>query len=316
MHRTQTLRAMTERKIDDTIAAIRRTIHLRVAASAIGSGAFWSGASVAVFFTSGEAFGCLIGIVIAGMIVAGVSGASILGRTPTAGEAMLAGPLFVMAVAFVVAGAFAVSKALKTPRSLLVWQYFLKRFVAYDAVLLDPTAAVAERLAVLFRDGDETVLRLEQGARLLDLHHKEQRRKAAVDENLQRFEKLAGDLRSRVSDLRALRERSESGEVALSETERVAKGLRHVSAQLGRSLSVLESILASAEGELKARQLHREIDALARAAHTGSVGPSAELEVRDATRRLERQIAAEIDVYVGLERDARRALDNVRLVGS
>jgi hypothetical protein len=134
-----------------------------------------------------------------------------------------------------------------------------------------------------------------------------------VDAKCHRAEKIAGDLRSRIAALRALGERSESGDAALVEVEEGLRDLREVSARLEKSISTLESVLGSAEAEFKARQLHREIGLLTRVAHAAP-GRPADIEIRDATRHLERQIAVAIDGYIELEQSARRALDNIRLI--
>jgi len=309
---------VTENDIDTAINGIRRWFHVRLWAGAIGAGARFLAAFVSAGMRTNEnakVLGCLLALpLLAGMFVVSVIGGLILGTSASPGGVILGGLLVGVALTVVAFGAYFAVQEYRLPRSVVIWKYFLSDVAMREGPLLAPTAAMAERLAAIFRESDESVLRFGQGARLVGLHHREQRRKRAIDDAIARTEKVAVELRGRVRELEALGERSESGDVAVAEAEAAATGLRDVSAKLGASLSALDGILESTEAEHKARRLHREIDALAKVAHAGPGPVSAEIPIRDATRPLDRQIAAELEVYLALERDARRSLDAVRLV--
>ena len=196
-------------------------------------------------------------------------------------------------------------------RSLRMWEWFFQFFSSIHVVPTE-VEAMHREIATLYESDESTmILSLNQSARLLNIYHCEQERIIEVDHQLKKITGLTRSIEERVAELRTLRETNLAGEQSLKELKKTEQDLSGLKEKLKRSQGNIGSIINKAKDELKARRLHRELNSLAEVALTSAFSnPLPELIGANPARELEELIKMEIDIYIDLDADARRCLDN------
>jgi len=221
-------------------------------------------------------------------------------------------------IAFGLTLLYALLQEMNKPRPLQKWEYFLATYLDREGPLDQRTGKINDRIAYLYEfDDGPLILQCHQSARLLNIHQKEQSRLVAVNSRIKELEQLQHDLERRLRELRQLNESSLTGELSLTEVSKAKASLMNIRSQLQQSIHNLETILASAENELKARRLHQEINAIADVALKTAILPEPmEVLTADPLKEIEERISTEIEIYLRLEREARHYLDQVQTVTS
>jgi hypothetical protein len=199
-------------------------------------------------------------------------------------------------------------------RSLRMWEWFFQFFSSIHVVPTE-VEAMHREIATLYESDESTmILSLNQSARLLNIYHCEQERIIEVNHQLKIITGLTRGIEERVAELRDLREKNLAGEQSLKELKKTELELSKLKDKLNRSQGNIHSIIYKAKDELKARRLHRELNSLAEVALTSAFSnPLPELIGANPAGELEELIKMEIDIYLDLETDARRCLDNIQM---
>jgi hypothetical protein len=221
-------------------------------------------------------------------------------------------------IAFGLTLLYALLQEMNKPRPLQKWEYFLAKYLNREGPLDHRTGKINDRIAYLYWTEDGPfILQCHQAARLLNVHQKENSRLIAVHSRVLELEKIQKDLEERLMQLRQLNELSTTGELGLAEVTKAKKSLTRIRYQLQKSIYNLETILLTAENELKARKLHQEINEIADVALKTAILPEPmEVLTADPLKEIEERISAEIEIYLRLETEARHYLDQVQTVTS
>jgi len=189
----------------------------------------------------------------------------------------------------------------------LVWQQ-LRRTAFYNVNSVI-TTLVKDIASLYHADPSGEVLPLRQAIRLIDLHHKQQKRLEVVIARLGSLQYIAATLRDKTKQLRDLGESHEQGETRLQNLREDEAALDTMSEQIRASCHRIEMILIETRKAQQMRQLHQEISALT--SDKSLSGMTLAVDSDDALSDIERQITREVETFLRLERETDRHLREI-----
>ncbi len=198
---------------------------------------------------------------------------------------------------------------LKSHRAELIWRHLVKTI--FKSRFSGVTAILAEDIGFLYQvDPRGEVLPLQQAVRLVDTHHKQQRRLAVVLERLAALHSIGAALREKTERLRALGEGHEQGETRLKTMREDETALDNMREQILASCHRLEMILIETQKAQQMRQLYSEINALTQEKPHSN---SSEIAIAqgDSLIDIERQITREVETFLQLERETDRHMREI-----
>lgn len=197
-------------------------------------------------------------------------------------------------------------KGLNGMKAIAVWRSIHTRSLLGRELYL-PTWELKEGIERLYEhDLCGEVLPLVQAIRLLDAHHRQQKRLVVVYSRLKELQVLRQTMHEKLAQLRTLGEDAPDAKRRLTELERDEAALQSIHNQISASCARLETIFTSVQHAHQVRQLKRELGELSQVA-----GSSSDLALESDAFDIERQIGREIETFLRLERETDAHLRDV-----